>query len=298
MRNLLFVAGGLAALPWAQATATCTGVTFLPTPMAGYTCGGGGTLKKPSIINTIQNTTANACAAACLSISACMSMGFDSCKLRIWLFHVLLHISNSNLTASSTCNIYSHTLVHQAFVPSNTTMHYWNPHCFECAAVSSSTTITKAASTKATTTKAATTTATGTSKPTVTKAPGAAATCTQISAQIPGGTNAYPYIFYARAIGLTETPYNPGNDNSNYGPVSTTLSGNYTTDCSAIQACAQQAIMQSYTYYSFDVHHLTSANAWTCVMYYDPNWQKGNQNFFNVSNSDVSVAYGYYNTKF
>jgi len=119
------------------------------------------------------------------------------------------------------------------------------------------------------------------------------ATCTESSVAIPQSTQTYTQYFVG--AGVTETPVNPGNDNSQQAPINSTLSGTYGSDCDAIAACAKAANFAAYQYYSFDLHFVNSTQQWICTQYYDPNTKP---EYFNVKNDDVVVAYGYYNPNF
>ena len=72
-------------------------------------------------------------------------------------------------------------------------------------------------------------------------------------------------------------------------PSNSTLSGTLAVG-DAIQACADKSAGDSDTYFSFDLHYVSSNMTWECVQYYD---SQSDATAFNVANADVRVAYGY-----
>jgi len=139
-------------------------------------------------------------------------------------------------------------------------------------------------------------------KPSKTKTKGSSATATPhdrcasatvnvAPASQPSATG-YVYKKYYAGAGYTENPINPGNRNIQQAPINSTLAGPFSTDCDAITACATQASLASYRYFSFDLHLVGSTGSWVCTQYYDPNT---NATYFDQKNEDVVVAYGFYN---
>ncbi|KAI9738382.1 MAG: hypothetical protein M1834_008885 [Cirrosporium novae-zelandiae] len=97
----------------------------------------------------------------------------------------------------------------------------------------------------------------------------------------------YAYIQFYMGSHRTENPNNPGN--SGEPPRTNNLPGNLNA-CDAIQACADLALNDPYTYYHFDLHFLTSQSEWVCVQYFNVNEDAG---YFDVVNEDVREGYGY-----
>jgi len=98
------------------------------------------------------------------------------------------------------------------------------------------------------------------------------------------------YSVYYAGSGFTENTNNPGNDYPDLNPPITTTFPGTTDPCTAIQGCAQNSVHDPGAYYSFDLHYLASTQEWECVSYYDQNTAPS---YYNVSNPDVVIAYGY-----
>lgn len=107
-------------------------------------------------------------------------------------------------------------------------------------------------------------------------------TCSEIK------VNGYRYENYYAGYGFVENLNNPGNDNGR--PLLALLDGSLST-CEASQQCATTAYNQPGQYWSYDLHFRKSTKVWECAQYWD---QTYDGKYFNVADSDVGEAYGYY----
>jgi len=104
---------------------------------------------------------------------------------------------------------------------------------------------------------------------------------------IPGATASYTRYFAGRAV--TEAANNPGNDQSGYPPITTTIAVS-SGACGAAKACATFAANGNNVYDSYDLHLLIAENVYQCVAYYDPNSDPA---YFNQANADVGGSFGF-----
>ena len=117
------------------------------------------------------------------------------------------------------------------------------------------------------------------------------------------------YVQFYAGCGRKESVNNPGNDNRNYPPMYTLLSGGMSSTAAA-QACIQAAYNgpndgtdalfaggKNYynVYQSVDLHYLESNSTWMCVSYYNSH---SNTTYFNVDDANVSAGYGYTNANY
>lgn len=61
--------------------------------------------------------------------------------------------------------------------------------------------------------------------------------------------------------------------------------------CTAVERCAQQSANAPTSYYTFQLYFLESKQQWTCVSYFNAQFQAAP--YFNVPNPDAVVVYGY-----
>ena len=97
------------------------------------------------------------------------------------------------------------------------------------------------------------------------------------------------YKLYYQGSGYTESPNNPGNDPPNFPSITNQLNSSLSA-CAAVRECAQLCFHDEGIFYSFDLHFRRSTQLWECVQYFNWNEDAG---YFNVTDSDVLVGYGY-----
>ncbi|WWC59803.1 uncharacterized protein I303_102365 [Kwoniella dejecticola CBS 10117] len=99
------------------------------------------------------------------------------------------------------------------------------------------------------------------------------------------------YYFFHYGVGAYETDENPNNASEFAPPVRTTFPGDQDQG-EVVQSCADFAWDQGY--FAFQVYYRISTDTWTCVSYVFA-YPEGvsNSAYFNVIDSDVTLAYGY-----
>ncbi|TIA54299.1 hypothetical protein D6C79_01040 [Aureobasidium pullulans] len=114
------------------------------------------------------------------------------------------------------------------------------------------------------------------------------------------------YERFYRGCGFTEDPNNPGNAyfSDNFPPVVTRIDSSVSPSA-AVQQCAEDAYYRyddPNQYLSFDLHFISNGTGlageggsgyWECVQYFSEQSDTDASPYFNVTNSAVTIAYGY-----
>ncbi|THY20226.1 hypothetical protein D6D01_06846 [Aureobasidium pullulans] len=114
------------------------------------------------------------------------------------------------------------------------------------------------------------------------------------------------YERFYRGCGFTEDPNNPGNAyfSDNFPPVVTRIDSTVSPS-DAVQQCAEDAYYRyddPNQYLSFDLHFISNGTGlageggsgyWECVQYFSEQSDTDASPYFNVTNSAVTIAYGY-----
>lgn len=97
------------------------------------------------------------------------------------------------------------------------------------------------------------------------------------------------YTRLRRFIVTTNPATDAGNDNPSYPPITSVVDGTLST-CDALLQCANLAVNDPDSYWSFDLHYKKSTAQWICIQYFDPGQTAAD---FTVTDTDIGAAYGY-----